>query len=400
MPPSPVLVLGVYHQTLAVMRSLHDAGFGVILGVGAGWCPERYSTACATTWRHPRFDDAAFRTALLRFVQEYPGLTAVFPVGEDSALAVADALSGYADAPPVAMVEPDLLRRCRDKQQANRLAELAGLPVPASQVVRSVAELVGAAERIGFPVIVKGLTSKRSVLGRKAYLLPDAAALERAFERWPEGHEELLVQAYVEGPLEACDYAAQVGRVVSYFQASSVRTDMPDGTGYAVDFRSDPVSPDLLESCRRFCAATDYDGPGLLQMIRSTRDGRLWFVENNPRLSAGIAQAVLCGQDVPLVALRIALARRSGERLADFDPRSGYLAGVRTHWLLRDLQGILDRRSELTATEILQRLRQLVGSLAAADTHMVWRWRDPLPSLLLCAQLVRRLRRRDRRGSS
>ena len=249
-------------------------------------------------------------------------------------------------------------------------------------------------------MIVKGLTSKRAVFGRKAFLLNDAALLERAFERWPEGHEELLVQAYVEGPLEACDYAAQAGRVVSYFQASSVRTDMPDGTGFAVDFRSDPVSPDLLESCRQFCAATGYDGPGLLQMIRSNRDGRLWFVENNPRLSAGIAQAVLCGQDVPLMALRIALARRSGERIPDFDPQTGYRPGVRTHWLLRDLQGILARRSELTAAEILQRLRQLLGSLSAADSHMVWRWRDPLPSLLLYAQLIRGLRRRGHRGSA
>jgi len=224
-------------------------------------------------------------------------------------------------------------------------------------------------------------------------LLTSPAEFESAFIQWPQQHRELLIQAYIDGPLEACDYVAQDGRVIGYFEAASVRTDIPDGTGYAVDFLSKPISPDVLAACRKFCATTGYNGPGLLQFIRSKRDGRLYFVENNPRLSAGIAQPVICGQDLPLLALRVAAARRSGESIPDFEARDSYQAGVRTHWLYRDLQGILNHRAELTRAQVLSRFRELVTSCKQADNHMVWQWRDPWPSAVLYGRILARLLR-------
>jgi predicted ATP-grasp superfamily ATP-dependent carboligase len=391
MSRNSVLVLGVYHQTLAVMRSLHRAGFAVILGRGPGFCPERFSTACDATWVHPPLTDPGFSAALEAYLGTRRDIEFVFPVGEESALAIAGLAWLQGSHAALVMVEPALLRACIDKPTANTLARQAGLTVPASAVVRSRPELCEAAQAAGFPLIVKPLTATRPVFGRKAYLVNNAAQFECVFSRWPEGHRELLVQAYVEGPLEACDFVAQAGRVVGYFEAASVRTDMPDDTGFAVDFLSKPVSPDVLAACRRFCAATGYEGPGLLQFIRSKRDGDLYFIENNPRLSAGIAQPVLCGQDIPLLAMRVAAARRSGEYIPCFDERNPYRAGVRTHWLYRDLKGILNRRGELTAADLRARLRAMIASCLQAENHMVWQWRDPVPSVVLYTDLFVRL---------
>jgi predicted ATP-grasp superfamily ATP-dependent carboligase len=391
MSRSSVLVLGVYHQTLAVMRSLHRAGFAVILGRGPGLCPERFSTACDETWVHPPFGDGGFSAALRTCLDTRADIGFVFPVGEESALAIAGIAWLRTSDVELVMVEPNLLRACIDKPTANMLAHDAGLTVPASAVVRSRQELCAAAQTTGFPLIVKGLSAVKPVFGRKAYLVHDAAQFECVFSRWPEGHEELLLQAYVEGPLEACDFVAQAGRVVGYFEAASVRTDMPDDTGFAVDFLSKPVTPDVLAACRQFCAATRYEGPGLLQFVRSNRDGKLYFIENNPRLSAGIAQAVLCGQDIPLLAMRVSAARRSRGSIRCFDERNAYRAGVRTHWLYRDLKGIINRRSELTRADLRDRLRAMVASCLQAENHMVWQWRDPVPSMMLYGDLFLRL---------
>lgn len=389
MTRSSVLILGVYYQTLAVMRSLHDAGFEVILGRGPGRCVEESSASCDGVWIHPPFESPEFGVALESYLDSRPGIRFLFPVGEEVSLAVAGLERIHNRDIALIMVEPSLLRSCLNKPCANEIAARAGLIVPASKVVRSLADLTRAAQGIGFPVIVKPLTSKRPIFKRKAYLVRNREEFESVFVEWPDAHAELLVQAYIEGPLKACDFVAQSGRVVGYFEAASVRTDMPDGTGFAVDFLSRPVSPDVLEHCRRFCAATGYDGPGLLQFIRSDRDGALYFVENNPRLSAGIAQPVMCGQDMPLLSLRVAAARRAGERIESFDEKAPYIAGVRTHWLYRDLQGILYRRTERTVPEIVGRIRALLSSLLRADNHMVWRWRDPKPSIVLYARLVR-----------
>lgn len=397
---SSVIVLGVYHQTLAVLRSLHRAGYRVVLGRGAGRCPEQYSTCCDAAWIHPSLDSAEFGPALARYLDAHPEVGFLFPVGEETALAVV-ALDGLESrGVSVVGVRPDLLRACLDKPEGNALAASTGLAVPPAEVVTSLPELLRAATRIGFPLIVKPLTSKSQLLGRKAYLLADAEALGSAFSCWPQTHRELLVQAYVAGSLESCDYVAQAGRVVGYFEADVVRTDMPDGTGFGVDFRSRPVTADVLAACRQFCAATGYDGPGLLQFIRSERDGRLYFVENNPRLSAGIEQAVLCGQDIPLLTLRVAAAQRSGERLPDLDEREPYRPHVRTHWLYRDLQALFDRRGELNVAQLLARVRTLVMSFLSADNHMVWQWRDPLPSVALYARLLARLARGSLRHAS
>lgn len=391
MPRSTVLVLGVYHQTLAVIRSLHRAGFRVVLGRGTARSVEEFSNCCDGTWIHPPFDAPGFRAELEAYLDRHPEVGFVFPIGEEVALAVACMNGIRARDLAVVMVEPSLLHACLNKPLANRVASRAGLKVPCSGIVRSVPDLLCAARSIGFPVIVKPLTSRRPVFGRKAYLLRDQAELESVFTDWPEVHAELMVQAYVEGPLEACDFVAQSGRVVGYFEAASVRTDMADGTGFAVDFLSTPVKPDVLGECRRFCAATRYDGPGLLQFIRSNRDGRLYFVENNPRLSAGIAQPVMCGQDMPLLALRVAAAHRSGDALPDFDELASYTTGMRTHWLYRDVQAIVNRRGGLAAADIPGRLKALAISLLRADNHMVWQWRDPLPSVVLYARLFRQL---------
>jgi predicted ATP-grasp superfamily ATP-dependent carboligase len=340
-----VLVLGIHSQTLAVMRSLHAAGYAVILGRGSGRCPEQFSNACESSWVHPSFAVPAFGPAFERFLQERPEITCVFPVGTDDALAVA--ATGPLDhrarddsrAAPrvvVATVTPQLLRACHYKPDGNDLAAAAGLAVPRGVVVHSLAELEAAVASIGYPVVVKPVSSGTPLFGRKAWRLRSRAELAAAFGHWPLQRERLLVQAYVEGSLVACDYVAQNGRVVGYFETASVRADPADGTCHSVEYPSRPISPDVLAACRGFCRTTAYDGPGTLQFVRSGRDHRLYFMENDPRHSAGIAQAVRCGQDLPHLALRVGAARRTGEQLAEFRERDAYRVGVRTYALHRD----------------------------------------------------------------
>lgn len=120
------------------------------------------------------------------------------------------------------------------------------------------------------------------------------------FQNWPVEHSTLMVQKHIAGFVEGCDFAARNGTLVAYCEGWSVRTDMLDGTGYGVEFLSETPSEDILADTKAFVKAHDYSGPGLVQFIREEGTGKIFFLENNPRLSAGIADVIYTGIDIPV----------------------------------------------------------------------------------------------------
>jgi len=100
-----------------------------------------------------------------------------------------------------------------DKNLTNRLLASAGLPVPATAIVRSADEAVEAAKKIGYPVVLKPLDGNH---GRGVGLnLRHARAVRGAFRRAAEQTRGGIV--VVERMLEGSDYRMLVvgGRIVA-----------------------------------------------------------------------------------------------------------------------------------------------------------------------------------------
>jgi hypothetical protein len=388
-----VLVLDVLPQSLAVIRSLSRAGYHIVLGrhQQRRKTEAEFSRHCHEVWLHPGFDDPAFPESLSTFLDGRPDIQTIFPVGESSGSALLGIPSICSRHIDVAMASRDLFSACIDKAEANELARDAGLTVPASRVAHDLTTLREAAQTVGYPLIVKSVRTEARLHDRKAFLVESPGEFDSVFPAWPAGHRDLLVQAYIAGPMESADFVAMRGVLVGYCEVEAVRTDMPDGTGFAVDFKSIPPTPHVLNAIQAFVSHHRYSGPGLMQFIRSEASGELYFIENNPRLSAGIAHTIWCGQDCPLLAVQ-AISRGAQDRLAAFcRDDEPYRYHVRAHWLLRDIEGLLAHRNELTRTEILLWLRQTVRSFLAANCHIMWQWRDPLPSLHIYARFAKRV---------
>ena len=86
-----------------------------------------------------------------------------------------------------------------DKKMTNRLLAAAGLPVPRSEVVRTADEAVAAAERIGYPVVIKPLDGNH---GRGVGLnLTKGRAVRVAFERALKESRDgrVVVETFVKG---------------------------------------------------------------------------------------------------------------------------------------------------------------------------------------------------------
>jgi cyanophycin synthetase len=84
-----------------------------------------------------------------------------------------------------------------DKEETNGILRDLGLPVPAQRLVRRVRDAVRAAERIGYPVVLKPLSGNH---GRGVSInLKTQSEVEVAFEKAAEHGRTVIVESFLEG---------------------------------------------------------------------------------------------------------------------------------------------------------------------------------------------------------
>jgi biotin carboxylase len=104
----------------------------------------------------------------------------------------------------------DAVRGFRDKQLMKERVAAAGLRVPRSQRVRTASEARAAAEKVGFPLILKPIAGAGSA---DTYLCRDAREFETALEK-TQRVQEASVEEYIEGEEFTYDTVCLGGRPV------------------------------------------------------------------------------------------------------------------------------------------------------------------------------------------
>jgi biotin carboxylase len=149
--------------------------------------------------------------------------------------------------------DPAAVLRCRDKRQTREALGAAGVPQPAWAAARSVAEALAAADRIGYPVVVKPRAMAAS-LGVVRVDGPDELADRFGFARditlpgaWR--YDDVLVEELLTGPEVSVDCAVHRGRVHPLCVARKEVGYPPyfEEVGHVVD-AADPLltDPELL----------------------------------------------------------------------------------------------------------------------------------------------------------
>ena len=210
--------------------------------------------------------------------------------------------------------------RCRDKWQTRQALDAAGVPQAASVPVRSLAEAREAAERIGYPVVLKpramaasfGVTRvdaswqlAPSYRHARDVTLPEANV---AFE------DGVLVEEYLDGPEISVDCACFDGRVVAVTIARKQTGFAPsfEETGHVVD-AAEPLLHDaeLADVLTRAHRALGFHTGTTHAELRLTGDG-FKVVEVNARLGGDLIPylgQLASGTDLSLVAAAIACGR-------------------------------------------------------------------------------------------
>lgn len=378
-----VLVLdGQTNQALACVRSLGRAGHRVLvaslehrpLAAWSRWCDGRFRLVGETV--------SSF-AALRRWAQR-EGVGVVLPVTERSCILLNLERPEWERLDiAVACAPADLLLEVFDKQRAFVRAAACGIAIPPTAAPDTLAGCHAAADKIGFPCLIKARFS--NLLDGTAWLRDPGPAyamshaeLERAViarrqrEHWP------LIQGYLPGQGKGIFALCDTGRVVAWFAHERLRDVRPTGSGSSLR-RSAPPDPRLRAPAARLLEELKWHGPAMVE-FRDDGVHAPWFLEVNGRFWGSLDLAIAAGIDFPTLWVRLLL----GEQV---DESQGYREGVTVRWLWGDVKRFLyilrGRPSGFPGPypTRLQGLRELVGRQPAGTRSETWDARDPLPAL-------------------
>lgn len=227
---------------------------------------------------------------------------------------------------------PEAVLTCRDKWRTRQALAAAGVPQATSVAVGSPAEALAAADRIGYPVVLKprnlaasfGVSRADDPEGlAAAYVRARSVTLPEAPERFDE---DVLVEEFLDGPEISVDAVVLDGWVEPLVVAHKQTGFAPsfEETGHTVD-AGDPLlrDPELRSVLTATHAAVGYTTGTTHTELRLTATG-LKVIEINGRLGGDMIPLLgmlATGTDVNVVAAAVACGQvpdttRTQERTA------------------------------------------------------------------------------------
>lgn len=292
-PNPPVLILNVFYSGMAIARDLAGRGMRVIglsahhdiYGIWSRFCEIRF---CPNSQENPEqlFD------FLRAQVPELAG-SIIFPT-RDADVVFLDRYRNELEPHFRLAIPPrDVLYRVLDKYELVRIADQAEVAVPRTARVRCSADLARVPTDVGFPCVVKPVSSVHwrvgdnwsRVGGRKAFRAEDFKQLCQEYERLATVSSDLLVQEMVPGPVRDIvilgGYVNQNSEPLAFFTARKIVQSPEDfGTGCVVE--SDEIA-EIVDPTTRLWKALNYHGMAEVEYKRDARDGRYKLIEINTR---------------------------------------------------------------------------------------------------------------------
>ncbi len=187
----------------------------------------------------------------------------------------------------------DLLDRLGDKTAARRLAEKANVAVvPGTEKpIKNLAKAVAAAEKIGFPVIVKaafGGGGRGMRVVETAEELPARLAEAQAEAAAAFGNDSVFIERYIRRPrhVEVQILADKHGEVMHLYERDcSVQRRHQKVVEVAPAIGLDPrIRQELADAAVRLARQAGYYNAGTVEFLVDTDTGEWFFIEVNPRV--------------------------------------------------------------------------------------------------------------------
>jgi predicted ATP-grasp superfamily ATP-dependent carboligase len=375
---------GDERPALAITRSLGRHGFRVLVGDERPVSLASSSKYCArhVTLPSPSRTPEAFARVLRDLVarERVDIVVPVTDVTTREVACIASALgpNAVSTAPPL-----DAFELVTDKAALVQRASNCGIPIPRTRFVDGLASLKAVVDGLEYPVVIKPARSRiRTSAGWSAATVQyahSAAELRHLYRTtgYLAAHPS-LIQERIVGPGLGIFVLCEHGQVRTAFAHRRLREKPPSG-GTSVLCESVPADPLLVGQAARLLEPLRWHGVAMLEYKQDRRSGQAFLMEVNGRFWGSLQLAVDAGVDFPYLCCQVALGQQA-------DVPVSYKTGVRSRWLLGDLDHLLlrlrrrDRDLPLGAPSPLRALVDFLTS-AGADAHQeIFRRDDPRPA--------------------
>jgi biotin carboxylase len=193
--------------------------------------------------------------------------------------------------------EPDTLKTLLSKNSTIAFAQSAGIAAPRTFIPVNEREIAQLAERLGFPLVVKGERGESAVNVRVVKSAKDLVPTYLRIKRREESYRGMpALEEFIPGTGYSVGGLFHQGRALRVCAHRKILTYPPEGGQTVKGITERP--PALLESALRLFGALRYNGLGHMEFIQDRRDERFKFLEINPRIWGSISIAECAGVDL------------------------------------------------------------------------------------------------------
>lgn len=377
-------VLGLGENGYGVLRSLARNGIPAWGFDREGNTFARYSRFCKRCKVQPfTSHDESLCATLLSAGKHCGGKPFLFPTTDEYVCLLARHREHLADRFFFHWISSDALLTIVNKAHMNQICKQAGVLTPRTHVSHPNENVARHAADFTFPCIIKPNRSFDSQFpqGRKNFIAHSPQHLIDFYERNPGLNGETIWQEIIQGGdeniFQCTALIRQSGEVGAVFSTRKIRQYLPHYGSMC--FGRSEGNPAVVSEAVKLLRFLKYRGLASLEFKYQPTDGRLYFVEMNPRLPWYSALFADAGVNLPHLAF-LDLTKP-----IDILPMDTYRQTDGVYWISveRDLRWFFQMRKE-RSTSLINWLR----SVARAHSFAWWEWRDPRPFLMATLDLI------------
>ncbi|MCD6162704.1 MAG: ATP-grasp domain-containing protein [candidate division Zixibacteria bacterium] len=331
---------GHQRSTLALVRSLGKKGIAVSVAEDRHPCLASKSKYCRS-----RVIYASPEENPLKFIEDiknelknndYDMLIPMTDITCFLANEHAEELSQYTH---ISMPPPEIYKKAQDKGEVIKLCKSLDVPTPATYFIENLDDAKKLAKSLKYPVVVKPrlsktLTSNGWVHGSISYAHTETDLIQTC-KNWDSSLPLPLIQERIEGPGGGAFLLCKDGEPLAVFFHRRIREKPPSG-GVSVLRESVPVDKAMKEYSLKILKALNWQGAAMVEFKLDRRDNLPKIMEINARFWGSLQLGIDAGVDFPYLLYRSVM----GE---DVQPILDYKAGIKTRWLIGDIDHLLIR---------------------------------------------------------
>jgi predicted ATP-grasp superfamily ATP-dependent carboligase len=374
----PAFVLGLGENGYGVLRSLARAGVEVTGFYSEAKECGRFSRHVRARLLSPSLEDERICDVLIDHARRSRCQPVLVPTSDRFAFLLAQHQARLHEHFLYHWVAPDTLAAAADKDRVALLCQRAGVDVPLTHATSAGEDLIALYAALPYPCLVKPNRSFDAPFpyGMKNFLANRPGELAEFYTAYPHLLGHTVCQQVIEGGddhIFQCTVLMRLRGAPVMFCTRKLH-QYPPGYGVMCYGRSEDHAL-LREQSLKLLQALDYRGLASLEFKQCRRDGRLYFIELNPRLPWYNALFTAAGVNLP----HLACVDLAGNSIATL-PRQR--DGV--HWLGLKLDAGWYWRMRGHGASLLEWLRGLLRARCFAWLD----WRDMRPFLHATVQLL------------